>query len=48
MTMESLDCSGLAAFEALVGRADATGRTVSDLSADVVERRVRFSAARES
>jgi hypothetical protein len=48
MTMEYLDCSGSAAFEALVRRADATDRTVSDLSADVVERRVRFRPASES
>jgi hypothetical protein len=39
MTMEYLDCSGLAAFDALIARAEATGQTVSDLSADVVERR---------
>jgi isopentenyl diphosphate isomerase/L-lactate dehydrogenase-like FMN-dependent dehydrogenase len=44
MTMEYLDCSGLAAFEALMTRAAATGQTVSDLSADVVERRFRFPA----
>lgn len=44
MTMEYLDCSGLVAFEALITRAAATGQTVSDLSADVVERRFRFRA----
>ena len=48
MAMEYLDCSGSAAFEALVTRAHATGQTVSDLSADLVERRVRFHAALES
>jgi hypothetical protein len=46
MTMEYLDCSGLAAFEALMTRAAATGQTLSDLSCDVVERRFRFPAAR--
>ena len=45
MTMEYLDCSGLAAFEALITRAEATGQSVSDLSADIVERRVRSGAA---
>ena len=44
MTMEYLDCSGLAAFEALIARAELTGQTVSDLSGDVVERRFRFTA----
>ncbi len=44
MTMEYLDCSGAAAFEALMTRAGATGQTVSDVSADVVERRFRFRA----
>jgi hypothetical protein len=42
MTMEYLDCSGLAAFEALIMRAEVTGQTVSELSADVVGRRFRF------
>ncbi len=41
MTMEYLDCSGHAAFEALITLAKATGQTVSDLSRDVVERRIR-------
>jgi len=44
MTMEYLDCSGLAAFEALMGQADVTRQTLSDLSSDVVERRFRFPA----
>jgi hypothetical protein len=44
MTMEYLDCSGHAAFEALVMRAEGTGQTVSELSADVVGRRFRFGA----
>jgi len=48
MTMEYLDCSGLAAFEALITQAEATRQSVSDLSADVVERRIRFGAPRES
>lgn len=42
MTMEYLDCSGLAAFAALITRAEATGQTVSEFSADVVESRFRF------
>jgi len=42
MTMEHLDCSGQAAFEALITRARATGRTVSEVSVDVVERRFRL------
>jgi hypothetical protein len=42
MTMEYLDCSGRAAFEALIAQATATGQTVSDLSRHVVERRFRF------
>jgi hypothetical protein len=46
MTMEHLNGSGLAAFEALIAQARATGQTVSDLSADVVERRFRFHAVR--
>lgn len=46
MTMEYLDCSGLAAFEALITQAEATGRTVTDLSSDVVERRFRFRVVR--
>lgn len=37
-----LDCSGLAAFETLVTLAKATGQTVSDVSSDIVERRVRL------
>lgn len=41
MTMEYLGCSGLAAFEALIAQADARSQTVSDLSADVVERKFR-------
>jgi len=41
MTMEYLDCSGRAAFEALMTQAEASGQTVSDLSGDVVERRFR-------
>jgi hypothetical protein len=44
MTMEYQDCSGPAAFEALITREKATGQTVSDLSADVVERRIPFRA----
>jgi hypothetical protein len=44
MTMEYLDCSGLAALEALATRAEATGQSVSDVSTDVVERRFRFGA----
>ncbi len=43
MAMEYLDCSGLAAFEALINLAKATGQTVSDLSSDVVERRTRLA-----
>lgn len=42
MAMEYLNCSGLAAFETLVTLAKATGQTVSELSSDVVERRVRL------
>jgi len=42
MTMEYLDCSGLAAFETLIKQAKATGRSVFDLADDVVERRFRF------
>lgn len=43
MAMEYLDCSGPAAFEALITLAKATGQTVSDLSSDVVERRIRLA-----
>jgi isopentenyl diphosphate isomerase/L-lactate dehydrogenase-like FMN-dependent dehydrogenase len=44
MTMEYLDCSGLAALEALIAQAGATGQNVSDFSTDVVERCFRFHA----
>jgi len=40
--MEYLNCSGLVAFETLVTLAKARRQTVSDLSSDVVERRVRL------
>jgi len=42
MAMEYMDCSGRAAFEALITLAKATGQTVPDLSSDVVERRIRI------
>jgi len=44
ITMEHLDCTGLAAFEVLVTLAEATGQTVSDLSDDIVTRRFRLLA----
>ncbi len=43
MAMEYLNCSGLAAFETLITLAKATGQTVSDVSSDIVERRVRLA-----
>jgi len=43
MAMEYLNCSGLEAFEMPITLAKGTGQTVSDLSSDVVERRVRLT-----
>jgi hypothetical protein len=43
MTMEYLDCSGRAAFNALIAQGGNRGQNLSEFSADVVARRFRFS-----